>query len=251
MRLESRKGLRLYIKADARWCWPLCDWRAAAADWEAATTASCKEGCGGVCIFSSTDDLHCSAGSWARPCRSPPWRKCRNTTLYLWKQLVCLEKKRLKKPNFFWLPFVAPWLTSTIKHTMKLSAAKANSSIWKSMCWKLKSFNILQTDALGDSTSQDITASRINTMQRKMTAGEKKNINSNPDFTVWCARLEADSILTSGTYSCGREVSCEGSPWWPPQPGRCTGIQRGRTRWRSPCSAGSSPRVSCDWEERT
>lgn len=65
-------------------------------------------------------------------------------------------------------------------------------------------------------------------------------------FDLFLQTPEADSIQTSGTYRCGREVSCEGSPWWPPRPGWCTGIQRGRTRWRSPCWAGSCPPVSCD-----
>lgn len=68
---------------------------------------------------------------------------------------------------------LATSLTSTAKHKKKLSAAKASSSILKSMYWKLNSFNISQTNAPGDTTSQDITASRINRMQRKMTAGKQ------------------------------------------------------------------------------
>lgn len=84
-----------------------------------------------------------------------------------------------------------------MKNTKKLSAAKASSSILKSVYWKMKSLNIWQTNAAGDITSQDITASRINTMQRKMTAGKTNAtqilISQSDKFD-----LEADLSQTGG-----------------------------------------------------
>lgn len=84
--------------ADASWCWRLCDWSAAAADWEAATTASCTEGCWGVCIFSLTDDLRCSAGGWARPGRSPPGRKTQKYHTNI-SSRTCVFQRRMKIPK--------------------------------------------------------------------------------------------------------------------------------------------------------
>lgn len=110
-------------------------------------------------------------------------------------QLVCLGKI---KTFCAWL---AASLTSTMKHTRKLSAAKASSSILKSMYWKLKSLNISQTKAPGDTTSQDITASRINTMKRKITAGETNTthiLSSQPDEVDWRPNLGEPTVVVEG-----------------------------------------------------
>ena len=53
------------------------------------------------------------------------------------------------------------------------------------------------------------------------------------------------------TYNCRRGVSCEGSPWWPPQPWWCTGNLLWQTHWCSPCWADWLLHKLLNWVEYT
>lgn len=64
-------------------------------------------------------------------------------------------------------------------------------------------------------------------------------------------KLSEDPRTPVMTHSCRREVSCEGTPWWPPRPWWCTGKLTGKTRWCSPCWADWPRRTPLNWVERT
>lgn len=151
------------------------------------------------------------------------------------------------------------------KHTSKLSAATAMSSILNCISWKLYIFSILQMTGPGYTTSQTITAVRNNNRKRKITRkdGGKKNdelISSLNKFhshvrmttmnssSVWPHRPECGLNHSSHpkssslwhflmTHHCGREAFCEGSPWWPPVPWWCTGNLTTQTQRCPPCWA--------------
>lgn len=65
-------------------------------------------------------------------------------------------------------------LTSIKKHTSKLSAATAMSSILNCISWKLYILSILQMTGPGYTTRQTITAVRNNNRTRKITRREKR-----------------------------------------------------------------------------
>lgn len=72
-------------------------------------------------------------------------------------------------------------LTSIKKHTSKLSAATAMSSILNCRSWKLYIFSILQMTGPGYTTSQIITAVRTSNRTRKITGkDERKKISDEP-----------------------------------------------------------------------